>query len=161
MIELKTSVLVAAAMKMGALLGGASLEDADMLYGFGKNLGIAFQLQDDLLDTYGDPKKFGKKIGGDIVQNKKTYLYLKALQLSRPEQKAVLLRAFGPKTENEQEKIRVVRQVFDALDIKGHTEAAKEKYRKKAFAFLGNVSVECSRKEEMERFARALMLREA
>ena len=82
MIELKTAVLVACALEIGALIGGASRVDARLLYEFGRNLGIAFQLQDDILDAFGDPEKFGKKIGGDIVQNKKTYLYLKALEIA-------------------------------------------------------------------------------
>ena len=83
MIEYKTAVLVGAAMKMGAIVANASEEDQNNIYEFGRNLGIAFQLQDDYLDAFGDPKTFGKQVGGDIIENKKTYLYLKALEFSR------------------------------------------------------------------------------
>ena len=90
MIELKTSVLLAGAMKMGAVIAGAPEKDANHLYEFGKNIGIAFQLQDDILDTFGDPEKFGKKVGGDIAQNKKTYLLLKAMELAKGSRKQAL-----------------------------------------------------------------------
>src|SRR5690606_23692113 len=90
MIEYKTAVLVGAAMKMGAIVAEASVEDQDIIYQFGKNLGIAFQLQDDYLDVFGDPETFGKQVGGDIIENKKTYLYLKAVEFAKPDKKTEL-----------------------------------------------------------------------
>ena len=90
MIEYKTAVLVGAAMKMGAIVANASEEDQNSIYEFGRNLGIAFQLQDDYLDAFGDPETFGKQVGGDIIENKKTYLYLKALELVLNEDKLQL-----------------------------------------------------------------------
>ncbi len=97
MIEYKTAVLVGAAMKMGAIVANASLEDQHSIYEFGKNLGIAFQLQDDYLDVFGDPKTFGKQVGGDIIENKKTYLYLKALEFSNEVDKLELTQLFKPR----------------------------------------------------------------
>ena len=95
MIEYKTAVLVAAAMKMGAIVAEASVENADLIYGFGLNLGLAFQLQDDYLDAFGDPKTFGKQVGGDIIENKKTYLYLKAIEFSDDAAKQNLIEIFS------------------------------------------------------------------
>ncbi len=160
MIELKTSVLVAGAMQIGAMLGGASAGDAQAMYQFGRNLGIAFQLQDDLLDTYGDPEKFGKRLGGDISQNKKTFLYLKAIELSNKQERQLLEKLFETNPEDETAKINQVIQIFDKLEIKKHTEAIKEKYREEAFHQLAKIEVEGSRKKVLEGFANALMSRE-
>lgn len=160
MIELKTSVLVAGAMKIGALLGDADFDDAEAVYQFGRNLGISFQLQDDLLDTYGDPEKFGKKVGGDIVQNKKTFLYLKAMELADQNQKTRLIELYQPNQLNEKAKIEEVVDIFNQLNIKKETELKKEEYKNKAFSYLENLKVENERKKLLENFAFYLMNRE-
>ncbi len=160
MIELKTSVLVAGALKIGAIIGGAPDCDAEALYGFGRNLGIAFQLQDDLLDTYGDPEKFGKKLGGDISQNKKTFLYLKAFEMANEQDRRLLEGLYGTSPRNGKGKINQVIQVFDKLEIKKHTEAAKEKYWEEALRQLDKINAKPERKKVLEDFAQALMSRE-
>lgn len=160
MIELKTSVLVAAAMKIGALLAGASGEDAHLLYEFGKNLGIAFQLQDDVLDTYGDPAKFGKKTGGDIVQNKKTFLYLKALEVAGGVEKAELGKLYANPVIKEADKIESVMRIFNKLNIKGLAKREKEHFQSLAFESLNRIAAPASRKKLLEGFAYALMQRE-
>lgn len=160
MIELKTSVLVAGAMKIGALLGDADMEDAEAVYQFGRNLGISFQLQDDLLDTYGDPSKFGKKVGGDIAQNKKTFLYLKALELADQNQSSRLVELYQQNKLNEKEKIEEVVHIFNQLGIKEETELIKEEYKDRAFSFLKKLNIEDKRKKLLENFADYLMDRE-
>lgn len=141
MIELKTAVLFACALQMGARIGGASIEDAAHLYDFGRNIGIAFQLQDDLLDTFGDPGKVGKKTGGDIAQNKKTYLYLKALEVAGPAEKEELSRLFSDRPADEGAKINRVIQLFQQLGIQEAAESIKNEYRIKAYQALERVSV--------------------
>jgi geranylgeranyl diphosphate synthase, type II len=162
MIELKTSVLVAAALKMGALLAGAAESDAQNLYEFGRHLGIAFQLQDDLLDTFGDTAKFGKKAGGDIYQNKKTYLYLKALEIADPDKKKELAEWYATALSpgEGEEKIRRVSQIFSELHIHDTTEKLKEKYQRQAIGYLGQVNAPAHRKKTLESFAAMLMNRE-
>lgn len=160
MIELKTSVLVACAMQIGALLGGASERDAERTYEFGRNLGIAFQLQDDLLDAFGDPKKFGKKVGGDIVQNKKTYLYLKALEQAPGETRQALLDWFSSPTQDETAKIAAVTGIFNRLKIRELTEELKEKYQAAALENLAAVQAPKERKAVLENFAALLLGRE-
>lgn len=122
MIRLKTAVLLACALKMGALLGGAPLADAEHLYDFGIHIGLAFQLQDDLLDVYGDPKTFGKNIGGDILCNKKTFLLINALRLADPEQKQELLGWIAREEYDPQEKIQAVTHIYNVLGLKTLTE---------------------------------------
>ena len=117
MIRLKTSVLVAAALKMGAIVAESSEEDSNLIYDFGLNLGLAFQLQDDYLDTFGDPETFGKQVGGDIIENKKTYLYLKALEVSALDDKNNLLAFYDKKLEDNSLKIKEVRRIFELNDI--------------------------------------------
>ena len=112
MIEYKTAVLVGAALKMGAIVANASQEDQGNIYLFGKNLGIAFQLQDDYLDVFGDPKTFGKQVGGDIIENKKTYLYLKTLELSSDENKTQLKYLYELNPEDKQDKIDTVKSLI-------------------------------------------------
>ena len=113
MIEYKTAVLVAAAMKMGAIVAKTSEKEADLIYDFGLNLGLAFQLQDDYLDAFGDPKTFGKQVGGDIIVNKKTYLYLKALEFSSEEKAAQLQQLFGLQLEDNTAKIETAKAIFN------------------------------------------------
>lgn len=159
MIRLKTSVLLAACSKMGAILGGASEEDAKHLYQFGEKIGLAFQLQDDLLDVYGDSKIFGKKIGGDIVCNKKTYLYIIARQLADIEGQKELYKWGEYKGEDEEAKISGVRSVFDSVDVKGLTESRIELLFDDAIKELNMLSVNPERKQELKVFAHSLMNR--
>lgn len=159
MIRLKTSVLLAACLKMGGILGGANDEDADHLYRFGEKTGLAFQLQDDLLDVYGDSKIFGKKIGGDIVCNKKTYLYIIARQLADSEGRKELDRWGEYKGGDEEAKILGVRSVFDSVNVKGLTESRIELLFEEAINELNMVSVDPERKQELKVFAHSLMNR--
>ncbi|MCC6727061.1 MAG: polyprenyl synthetase family protein [Saprospiraceae bacterium] len=161
MITLKTAVLVATALKMGALIGGASAEDAAHLYEFGKNLGIAFQLQDDILDAFGDPKKVGKKAGGDIAQNKKTFLYLKALEKAPTELADNLKRFFAGTTQiDEETKITEVLSIFRVLGVEEWANDLKEQYWKLSLNSLGKVKTRPGRGQILEKFAEALMNRD-
>lgn len=160
MITLKTSVLIAGAMKMGALIAGAGEEDANHLYEFGKNIGIAFQLQDDILDTFGDPEKFGKKVGGDIVQNKKTYLLLKALELAEGATQSTLQEILSTSSMEEQAKVSAVTTIYESLKIREDAERIKEKYQTIAFEHLAAVAIPSERKKVLEALANELMGRE-
>lgn len=159
MIQLKTSVLLAAALEIGAILGKSSDIDAKNLYEFGKNIGIAFQLQDDILDTFGDPEKFGKKVGGDIAQNKKTYLYLKALDVADEADKAELLRWYNDDAADESSKITAVRKSFTKLNIVAHANALKDDFYAKAMQNLDAVAVPAAKKEVLRAFAEELLHR--
>jgi len=159
MIEYKTASLIAGALKTGALLAGAPAEDLYHLYEFGRNLGIAFQLQDDILDTYGNAATFGKRIGGDIVQNKKTYLVLKAMQLANNTQKQVLENLLSTYPKEEEAKIATVVDIFDALDIKAIASEKKDEYHQKAIAHLALVKVVEERKIHLQEIAKELLER--
>jgi len=139
MIELKTAVLIAASLKIGAILGGSSQKDAEDLYEFGRNLGIAFQLQDDLLDTYGDPSVIGKKLGTDIVDNKKTVLMIEALKTASPSKKEELIGWLTKKDFNIAEKIRGVTAIFDTLHIRELTKSRIIDYYERARAEPGSI----------------------
>ena len=157
MITLKTSVLLAASLEMGAILGGATPGNCKHLYEFGKNLGIAFQIQDDYLDAFGDPEKFGKEVGGDIRQNKKTFLLLHALEVATPEQRAkldTLLASNGP------EKVPQVMELFKACNVDAWAIELKEKYLQMALANLEDIAVTSSRKSALLSLANYLMQRE-
>ncbi len=158
MIEKKTSVLLAASFQIGALIGGAVKLDQKLLYDFGINLGMAFQLQDDLLDLYGDSNKFGKKMGGDIIANKKTYLYLKSLSLADFKQKEELVNLYSKSIISEEEKVARVRIVFDQLDIFDITENEIENYHAEAIACLNTLSI--NKKDDLNHFADILLKRE-
>jgi geranylgeranyl diphosphate synthase, type II len=160
MIELKTSVLVAASLKMGALSGGAGEQDAQNLYEFGRNLGMAFQIQDDYLDVYADQDVFGKTVGGDIAENKKTYLLIKAMELAQGEDKNILDRAIRNQIADIEIKIEMVRGVYDNLNIASIAQAAIEEYSNRAFCFLDAVSVDDSHKTMLREMAMELMKRE-
>ncbi len=161
MIELKTAVLVATALEIGALIGGGDEKNAKSLYDFGRNLGIAFQLQDDILDAYGDPKKFGKKPGGDIAQNKKTYLYLKALEVAPVTVGTELFELFNKNNQDEAAKIATVISIFNKLDIRNLAEKKKEEYWQAALSALGQVDASSEKKALLEGFAKNLMDRES
>jgi geranylgeranyl diphosphate synthase, type II len=159
MIELKTAVLIAGALKIGAILGGSSQRDADDLYQFGKNLGVAFQLQDDLLDTYGDPAMMGKNVGADIVDNKKTFLVIQGLKVASDAQKEELTDWLGRKEFDRDEKIREVTSLFDKLKVKEITERRIKDYYGKAIINLENLNRPEDRKSELYKFASVLMNR--
>jgi len=159
MIEYKTAVLVGTAMKMGAIVANASITDQNSIYEFGKNLGIAFQLQDDYLDAFGDPEKFGKQVGGDILENKKTYLFLKAQELSVDNQKKELLQFYDDSLSNNDEKIAKVKQIFDESGASKATRDVIESYTQKAFNVLDTISISSDKKELLKQFGVALMNR--
>lgn len=159
MIRLKTSILLAACLKMGALLGGASEQDASLLYSFGEKLGLAFQLQDDLLDVYGDAKVFGKRIGGDIVCNKKTYMYINTCLLASEEEKGVLAKWAQYEGDDVDAKIEAVKAVYDSVGIKGKAEAKIEELFNEAMSLLNKVSVSEDRKNVLRKYALGLMNR--
>ncbi len=159
MIAFKTAVLVATAMKMGAIVAGASEDDTQSIYDFGLSLGIAFQLQDDYLDAFGDPKTFGKQVGGDIIENKKTFLYLKALEFALKQDRAGLLHLYSIKPEDSKSKVDAVKTIFIES---GAVEAAKqeiEDYTQKAFKTLENLNIPTENKKLLQQFGESLMKR--
>jgi geranylgeranyl diphosphate synthase type II len=157
MIELKTAVLLAASVKIGAIIGGADEKDTEHMYEFGRNLGLAFQIQDDLLDIYGDIKLFGKVPGGDIISNKKTYLSVKAFELSRGDQFKKLQALFSDKESDPEAKVRSVMKIYDRLNIKALTENLAVEYIEKAFSMLEKVDVSKERKKELVLVAGSLI----
>lgn len=159
MIELKTAVLIAASLKIGAILGGASQKDANELYEFGLNLGIAFQLQDDLLDAYGDPAVIGKKRGTDIVDNKKTFLLIKALKKASRIQNEELTRWLSLEDFNREEKIDAIISIYDSLNIKELTESEIRNYYNISLVKLNNLKRPEEKKRELSNFASFLMNR--
>lgn len=157
MIELKTSVLLAASLQLGAILGGASEGNRQHIYEFGKNLGIAFQVQDDYLDAFGDPEKFGKDVGGDIRQNKKTFLLIHALEAANNEQRNNLLRLMK---ENPTDKVERVLEIFKACDVDDWAWQLKQQYMDKALEHLDAIAVVSSRKKSLLELANFLIQRE-
>jgi len=160
MIELKTAVLIASCLKIGSIIGGATTKDADLMYDFGKTLGLSFQLQDDVLDVYGDPKIFGKETGGDIIANKKTFLLIKAFELAdgvifKNLQHQIERQHFDPK-----EKIKAVKAIYDELGVRDQADDLVKSFYQKAFRSLYKVRVEKSRKTELIKLAEGLMKRE-
>lgn len=159
MIEYKTAVLVGAAMKMGAIVAEASEKDQQNIYQFGKNLGIAFQLQDDYLDAFGDPKTFGKQVGGDIIENKKTYLYLKALEFSNDEDALQLQHLFGISPSENNDKIESVKQLFITSGSADATQQEIKNYTNKAFSVLEDIAISEEKKQVLKQFGEQLMSR--
>jgi geranylgeranyl diphosphate synthase type II len=160
MIELKTAALIGGALELGARIGGATQAEAAHLAAFGRNAGIAFQLQDDLLDTFGDPAKVGKKPGGDIVQNKKTYLILQALQLADPGVKQELTNWMTTPTTDELQKTSRVTALLQSLDIPQYVETLKTDYLQKAYTHLEKVNGNRAVKAALSNFAHQLAHRE-
>lgn len=158
MIRLKTAVLVGGAMKLGAITANATAEDADLIYQFGENLGIAFQLQDDILDVYGDPEKFGKQVGGDIISNKKTYLRLKLQELAS---EAHLVK-LNEETANEDysNKVSTITDLYNQYEVREQATMLMKKYLDSAFFALEMIRVPDQSKEELIRLANMLMNRE-
>lgn len=158
MIRLKTAVLVGGAMKLGAQVAGASPEQAQQLYVFGENLGIAFQLQDDILDVYGDPEKFGKQVGGDIIANKKTLLLLKLKELANADDLLVLEQQSS--NTNHPEKIKNTTALYDDYNIRELASIEMRNYSDKAFEALTSLEIAEERKVELFNLAALLMNRE-
>jgi geranylgeranyl diphosphate synthase type II len=159
MIEYKTAVLVAAAMKMGAIIAQTSKENSRLIYDFGLNLGLAFQLQDDYLDAFGDPETFGKQVGGDIIENKKTFLYLKALEFSNAEKKELLLHLFSIQPEDNLDKINSVKEIFNATGATDATQEAIQEFTLKAFDILEKIEIPEDKKAILKTFGENLMRR--
>ena len=157
MIELKTSVLLAASLQLGAVLGGAGVGNQQHLYEFGKNLGIAFQVQDDYLDAFGDPGKFGKKHGGDIVANKKTFLLIQALHICSSTQLEELHQLIR---NNDDDKIRRVISIYKSCNVDEWAKELKQKYMSKALEHLEEIAVLSARKKPLEDLAHYLLDRE-
>jgi geranylgeranyl diphosphate synthase type II len=158
MIKLKTSVLLAASFQMGAIIGGAPKKDHHHLYEFGKNIGIAFQLQDDILDTFGD-EAVGKKIGGDILQNKKTYLYLKALELASDSQRAELQSLYSSSELPDTQKIERVTSLFKSLVVKEYATQVMEAYKDLSISHLRQLDIPKDKQEALIDFANYLVKR--
>ena len=156
MITYKTAVLLGASMKMGAIIARASKEDQDKIYDFGKYLGIAFQLQDDYLDAFGDETKFGKKIGGDILENKKTYLYLKAIEFLGEDKKNQLLGLYTNNNSSE-EKIKITKALFEESGSVDHTIKEIKKYTNSAFEILESLNISAEKKKLLYEFGNSLM----
>mgnify|MGYP000853104658 CR=1 FL=1 len=161
MIELKTAILLAASAKIGSVFGGADERDADLLYEFGKNLGLAFQIQDDILDTYGDTRVFGKASGGDIMAGKKTFLYVKASELASTEQRKKLHDIYTSGTMEPEIKIKEVTTLFDQLGVKAAAEGLAGEFLRSALGCLEKAGAPQERKEELIALTGALSRRES
>ncbi|GAA3645593.1 polyprenyl synthetase family protein [Flavivirga jejuensis] len=159
MIEYKTAVLVGAAMKMGAIVANASEADQNSIYEFGRHLGVAFQLQDDYLDAFGNPETFGKQVGGDIIENKKTYLYLKALEFSSKEDQLKLRDLFNTTPKNNDAKISIAKQIFNTSGASNVTQEEIKNYTNKAFLVLESLDISEEKKTLLYDFGTDLMNR--
>ena len=157
MIGLKTSVLLAASLQLGAILGGAGIGNQEHIYQFGKNLGIAFQIQDDYLDAFGDPEKFGKKSGGDIMANKKTFLWLQAMKVATPDQRKELNHLLAIDSED---KIQPVLNIYKSCNVDEWAKELKQKYFSFALEHLEEIAVRSVRKKPLEELAEFLMERD-
>lgn len=159
MIRLKTSVLLACALKIGAILGGASQTDADNLYKFGEQIGLAFQLQDDYLDVYGDPKVFGKAVGGDIASNKKTYMLINAFNCADDCQRKELQRLIGAETFDREEKVAAVTTLYNEIGIDKMAKDKMDFFFEQSKRYLDAVSISEERKQELRAYAERMMKR--
>ena len=159
MIRLKTSVLVAAALKMGAIVSETTEENANLIYDFGLNLGLAFQLQDDYLDTFGDPETFGKQVGGDIIENKKTYLYLKSLEVANEVDKRKLQFFYNQKLKDNSIKIAEITRIFEVNDIPDLIKEQIKNYTDKAFRTLSAMNISEENHQGLKNFGLWLMNR--
>ena len=160
MIEYKTAVLVGAAMKMGGIIAQASKSDQNHIYEFGKNLGIAFQLQDDYLDAFGNIKTFGKQVGGDIIANKKTILYLTALDRGEAVHQKELMDLYSIQPKDPSEKINTVKDIFDLTGAVEQTKLEIQKYTQRAFKVLEELEISKENKVLLRKFGEGLMKRE-
>jgi geranylgeranyl diphosphate synthase type II len=160
MIEYKTAVLVGAALKMGGIIAGASPKDQNYIYDFGRNLGIAFQLQDDYLDAFGNRETFGKQIGGDIIENKKTYLYLKAMEKGSESQVLEMAHLYSIKPEEPIGKINTVKEIFLESGAAEITKSAIKNYTDAAFEVMEKLRLPEEKKGILEAFGKNLMGRQ-
>ncbi len=160
MIELKTAVLLGCSLKIGALLGKANQTNANHIYEFGKNLGIAFQLMDDVLDLYGDPKKVGKRVGGDVISNKKTYLLLKAQEIASGKIKKDLDFCLSSVVLDDASKVEKVKAIFNELNIKQLAIDEMNLFYNTAISHLDSIDAPAEKKQVFERFSKSLMNRE-
>ena len=161
MIGLKTAILIATSLKIGALIAMAPDEDAQMLFDFGFNLGMAFQLQDDYLDTFGDTSSFGKNIGGDIVANKKTFMMLKALELATGEQLIELRKLISSLNFDKEEKIKKVRDIYIDLGIVQLIKEKMEEYYQKSIYFWDQIKIDSLKKKQLLDIAKMVMKRKS
>lgn len=160
MIRLKTSVLLACALKIGAILADASADDADNLYKFGEQIGLAFQLQDDYLDVYGDSKVFGKEIGGDITSNKKTYMLINAFNKANDAQRKELTRWVSARDFDRNEKVDAVTRLYNEIGIDQLAQDKIAYYFAQSKKFLDAVNVPEEKKEELRKYAQKMMKRQ-
>lgn len=160
MIRLKTAVLLGGALKLGAIIAGASEKDADLIYQFGENIGIAFQLQDDILDVYADPEKFGKQVGGDIIANKKTFLLLKAFELAEGENRSSLDSWTAHREFDSKEKVETIKQVYNTLDIQNIAKESMNDYLEKALHVFSQITASDEAKFNLLTLTNQLMARE-
>ena len=160
MIRLKTAVLLGGALKLGAIISDASAEDAELIYQFGENIGIAFQLHDDILDVYADPEKFGKQVGGDIIANKKTFLLLKAFELAEGKKLADLKYWTELQEFDSTEKVEAVKSIFDALNIQNIAKESMDYYKNKALEVFTKINVSDEAKSNLLELTNQLMDRE-
>ena len=161
MIRLKTSVLLACACKVGAIMADASADDRENMYKFGEKLGLAFQLQDDLLDVYGDPAVFGKNIGGDITSNKKTYMLINAFNRATPAQREELTKWVEAKEFDRKEKVAAVTNLYNEIGIRKLCEQKMEQYYQESLVYLAKVNVSDERKAELKAYAADMMKRQS
>ena len=159
MIRQKTAVLLAGSMQIGALIGGAVPDQANLIYEFGENLGLAFQLQDDILDVYGNPEKFGKQVGGDILSNKKTFMLIKAKELATGNTKSDL-DTWLNSSDDPLAKIKAITSIYNLLEVRKLAEIEMEEYVNKALGALDMISVDRSKKDLLRGFAEQLLIRE-
>ncbi len=160
MIKLKTSVLLGFALELGGIIGGASDKSCTLLYEIGLNIGLGFQLKDDLLDVYGDPEKFGKQVGGDIISNKKTFMLIEAIEKASGETKFALDKWLNAKTFDNAEKVKAVTEIYDSLGIKQLAEARINDYFDKGLEALSRLKVDEERKAELTDLFKVLIDRE-
>jgi geranylgeranyl diphosphate synthase type II len=161
MIELKTAVLLGASLQMGAITGLANKKECGKLSAFGRNMGVAFQLQDDWLDIYGDEQKTGKQSGGDIIANKKTFLFLKARELANPTQHQELYRCFNEKNISDREKVECVKNIYDELELGQLLQAEMHHYFDQGLTYLNHCEADEPTKKSLAQLATSLMDREA
>ena len=159
MIEYKTAVLVGAAMKMGSIVAKATMEDQNAIYDFGRYLGIAFQLQDDYLDAFGNPETFGKQVGGDILENKKTYLYLKTLELGSSIERDMLVETMSANLISDENKVNKIKELFTSSGASVATQNAVKDYTNKAFVVLEGLNISDDKKQVLRLFGEQLMTR--
>jgi len=161
MIRLKTSVLLACACKVGAIMADAPAEDIENIYTFGEKLGLAFQLQDDLLDVYGDPAVFGKNIGGDITSNKKTYMLINAVNRANPVQREQLMKWIDAKEFDRNEKVKAVTELYNEIGIRELCEQKIEAYYQESLVYLAKINLPEERKAELKAYAAEMMKRQS